>query len=213
MKIENLKIGNTYYVSKGRSKGVYHSYIYGKLVEIISNKRVVIEKPNGNREICKIDLLHKSADKAVGSRKAKEAAKRQMKLLKRAEDEKLVDSSVQHKVNRLGKDVYATKTKTRYIVMGYPCGISFKNLEELEGWADSELEKLNPIKEDIKAGKYKHLCVTCKDGHKEYYTIINISLKNFQIQCKHFRGTNNDIVEEKLLDRNNVPGFNLKIHK
>ena len=65
MKIENLKIGNTYYVSKGRSKGVYHSYIYGKLVEIISNKRVVIEKPNGNREICKIDLLHKSADKAV----------------------------------------------------------------------------------------------------------------------------------------------------
>ena len=41
MKIENLKIGNTYYISTGRSKGVYHTYTYGKLVEIISKNKVL----------------------------------------------------------------------------------------------------------------------------------------------------------------------------
>lgn len=75
------------------------------------------------------------------------------------------------------------------------------------------LLNLKPQKNRILANGYKHLYVTCKDGHKEYYTIINISFRKFEIFCKHFKGNIEDIIDEKLLDREDVKEFRLKIHR
>ena len=93
-------------------------------------------------------------------------------------------------------------------------------IEDLENSQDpvkkSILEDLQAQiakKEEILNKEYKHLCVTCKDGHKEYYTIINISFKKFEIFCKHFKGNREDIIEEKLLKREDVSGLKMRIHR
>lgn len=57
------------------------------------------------------------------------------------------------------------------------------------------------------------MCITCKDGHKEYYAIINISFGKFEIFCKHFRGNVENIDKDKLLKREEVNGLRLKISK
>lgn len=90
---------------------------------------------------------------------------------------------------------------------------SFRTVEELNAWIDTELAKFEIIKAEILNNGYKHLCVTCKDGHKEYYTIINISFKKFEIFCKHFRGNSKDLENENLLMREDVRGLKLRIHK
>lgn len=103
--------------------------------------------------------------------------------------------------------------KNKYIVKGYEQTVSFNTLEELENWTDIELEKFEAAKEKILNEGYKHLCVTCKDGHKEYYTIINISFKKFEIFCKHFKRNIDDIKDEKILKREDVSRLKIKIHK
>ena len=210
MKIENLKIGNTYYVTIGNKA---HSFKVGTLVEIVNKSSVILENKKGQRFKCSANRLHKTADKAVMTRKAKNNARQYMNEIKQKEEERLVDKSIQDKVKKLGHSVYATMVKNKYVVKGYEQPISFGTIEELDNWVNIELAKFETIKEEILNKEYKHLCVTCKDGHKEYYTIINISFKKFEIFCKHFKGNREDIIEEKLLKREDVSGLKMRIHR
>lgn len=210
MKIKNLKIGNTYYVTIGNNA---HSFKVGTLVEIVNKSSVMLEDKNGKHFKCSANRLHKTADKAVMGKKAKTDARQYMNEKKQKEEEVLVDKRVQNKIKKLGNSVYATMVKNKYVVKGHTQPITFNTLEELDNWADIELEKFESIKEEILNRGYKHLCVTCKDGHKEYYTIINISFKKFEIFCKHFKGNREDIIKEKLLKREDVSGLKMKIHR
>lgn len=211
MKIEKLKIGKTYYVTVGNKRA--SSFKEGTLVEIVNKSTVILENAKGKRFKCSVNRLHKTADKAVVTRKAKESARQYMNEKKQKEEEVLVDKCVQDKIKKLGHSVYATMEKNKYIVKGYGQIISFATLEELDNWADIENEKLEAFKERILNKGYKHLCVNCKDGHKEYYTIINISFKKFEIFCKHFKGNREDIIEEKLLNREDVSGLKMRVHR
>lgn len=210
MKIENLKIGNTYYITIGNKA---HSFKVGTLVEIVNKSSVILENKKGKRFKCSVNRLHKTADKAVMGKKSKESAKQYMNELKQKEEEAFVDKSIQDKVKKLGHSVYATIEKNKYIVKGFEQPITFSNLEELDNWVNIELAKFETIKEENLNKGYKHLCVTCKDGHKEYYTIINISYKKFEIFCKHFKGNRKDIIEEKILKREDVSGLKMRIHR
>lgn len=212
MKIEKLKIGNTYYLPV---RGCPTSYTYGVLVEIVSKNKVILENKKGNSFSCNTDKLHKSPDKAVRGRKAQERVRREMNEMEQKRKKSLVDKEVQKKVKKLGHSIYSTMDHEKYVVIGY-AGLPqprFDTLEELEIWADKELEKLKERKEEILAKKYKYLCVLCKDGHKEYYTIISFSFNKFEIQCKHFKGNREDIADDKILNKEDVKYMRLKIHK
>ena len=210
MKVDNLKIGNTYYVTIGNKA---HSFKVGTLVEIVNKSSVILEDKKGKRFKCSANRLHKTADKAVMGKKSKMAARQYMNEEKQKKEESLIDNNVQDKVKKLGHSVYATMVKNKYVVKGYEQPITFSTLEELDNWVNIELEKFETIKEEILNKGYKHLCVTCKDGHKEYYSIINISFKKFEIFCKHFKGKVEDITKEKLLMREDVSGLTMRIHK
>lgn len=213
MKIENLKLGKIYYVSVTNHKGLATSFKIGKLVEIVNKSSVILEDRKGKQFKCAVKKIHTTPEKAVQTRKTKQLAKQYMNELKQKEEESLVDKEIQSKIKQLGKSVYATMVKNKYIVKGYEQTLSFRTVEELDMWIDTELAKFEITKEEILNKGYKHLCVTCKDGHKEYYTIINISFKKFEIFCKHFKGNIKDIEDEKLLKREDVRGLKLKIHK
>ena len=85
MKIENLKIGNTYYLP---ARYQPYNYTYGILVEIVSKKKVILENKKGQRFSCSTDKLHKSPDKAVVGRKAQERVRKQMNEMKKKMDKK-----------------------------------------------------------------------------------------------------------------------------
>lgn len=182
-------------------------------IRILNNKKVLLEGKNKKLFQCSINKLHKVPYKAVAGYKARERVKQQMNEQKQKEKESLVDKNVQKKVKQLGHSVYATMENDKYVVRGYKQTVSFNTLEELDSWVDVELIKVETTKNRILANGYKHLYVTCKDGHKEYYTIINISFVKYEISCKHFKGNIEDIIYEKLLDREDVKEFRLKIHR
>lgn len=210
MKIEKLKIGNTYYLPQ---RGCPTNYTYGVLVEIVSKNTVILENKKGKRFSCNVYKLHKSPDKAVRGRKAQERVRREINESKQREREKLVDKKVQGKVKKLGRSVYATMEKEKYVVRGYKGNKTFTTLEELNNYVDNELKEFKAYQNDIKSRGYKYLCVSCKDGHSEYYTILSISFAKFQISCKHFKGNIEDIMKDKILYRDDVKGLALKIHR
>ena len=213
MKVENLTVGNIYYVSVTDYKGIATSFKVGKLVEIVNKSSVILEDRKGKQFKSAVKKLHKTADKAVQTKKGKQLAKQYMAELKQKEEESLVDKKIQRRIKQLGKSIYVTMVKNKYIVKGYEQSISFRTVEELNAWIDTELAKFENIKAEILNNGYKHLCVTCKDGHKEYYTIINISFKKFEIFCKHFSGNSQYLENENLLMREDVRGLKLRIHK
>lgn len=214
LKIENLKIGNTYYISKNKANGVYHSYTYGKLIEIISKNRVLIQKHNGEIISCKTDLLHKTAMKAVTSKKARDGIRRTLKKAERKNAESLVDKKVQCKVKQLGHSTYATIKKDKYIVIGYVGhSASFSTLEELDRWADSELIKLKERRDNIRDKGYKYLKITARDGKTEYYSKLIFAFTKFEIMCKPFKGDVSKLDDNLVLDRADVPEMKIKIVK
>lgn len=213
MKVENLTVGNTYYVSVTNYKGIATSFKIGKLVEIVNKSSVILEDKKGKQFKCAVKKIHKTADKAVQTKKGKQIARRYMNELKQKEEESLVDKKIQSRIKQLGKSIYVTMVKNKYIVKGYEQVVSFHTEEELNTWIDIELAKFEITKAEILNKEYKYLCVTCKDGYKEYYTIINISFKKFEIFCKHFRGNIKDLENEKLLMHEDVKGLKLKVHK
>lgn len=210
MKIEKLKIGNTYYLP---ARGCPTNYTSGVLVEIVSKNKVILEHKKGNRFSCNTNKLHKSPDKAVRGRKAQDRVRREMNELKQKERESLVDKEVQNKIKKLGRSVYATIENKKYIVRGYKETKTFTTLEELNDYAENELKEFEAYQKEIQSKEYKYLCVPCKDGHNEYYTIISISFSKFQIDCKHFKGNKEDIMEDKVLYRDDVKCLALKIHR
>jgi len=210
LKVEKLVIGNTYYITLGNKA---RNFKVCTLVEIVGKKSVILKDKKGNCFRCSANRLHKSADKAVMGRKSKERAIQYMNEERQKKAERLVDKNIQNKIKQLGYSAYATMERDKYIVKGYEETKSFNTLGELENWADIQLAQYEATKERIIEKGYKHLCVTCKDGHKEYYTIINISFRKFEIFCKHFKGNIEDINEDKLLKREDVTGLRLKIHK
>ena len=210
MKIENLKIGNTYYLP---ARYQPHNYTYGVLIEIVSKKKVILENKRGQRFSCSTDKLHKSPDKAVVGRKAQERARHQMKKMEQREREKLVDKNVQNKIKKLGHSTYAAIEHKKFIVVGYNGSPRFNTLEELEIWADAELEKLSKRIELINAKDYKFLRVVGKNEKVQYYKIINITFKKFEIHCKQFNGDNIEIKEENVLDRTEVSDMKMVVIK
>lgn len=214
MKIENLKIGNTYYISTGRSKGVYHTYTYGKLVEIISKNKVLIEKRNGDKVTYRTDLLHKSPVKAVTSKKAKERVKRELREMEQRKAERLVEKHVARKVNRLGHSTYATIKNEKYIVIGFVGNApSFDTLEELDKWADEELIKLKERQDAIKARKYRVLKIETKDGNVAYYSKLMFSFGRFEITCRPFKGDISQVDANFILNRDDVPEMKINAKK
>ena len=112
MKIDNLVIGKTYYISTGNKQ---RNFKIGTLVEIVSKSSVIIEDRKGKRFRCSVNRLHKSPDKAVMGRKAKERERQYINEQKQKEEEKLIDKQVQNKVKKLGHSTYATIEKNKYI--------------------------------------------------------------------------------------------------
>lgn len=212
MKIENLKIGNTYYISQNKANGVYTSYTQGKLVEIISKNKVLVEKRNGDKVAYRRDLLHKSPVKAVTSKKAKDRVRKELKAMNRKNAESLVDKKVQCKVKQLGHSTYATIKKDKYIVIGYVGhSASFSTLEELDKWADSELIKLKERRDSIRDKGYKYLKITAKGGKTEYYSKLIFAFTKFEIMCRLFKGDTSKLDADLVLDRDDVPEMKIKI--
>lgn len=159
MKVDNLKIGNTYYVTIGNKA---HSFKVGTLVEIVNKSSVILVDKKGKCFKCSANRLHKTADKAVMGKKSK-MARQYMNEEKQKEEESLIVNNVQDKVKKLGHSVYATMVKNKYVVKGYEQPITFSTLEELDNWVNIELAKFEAIKEEILNKRYKYLCMTCKD--------------------------------------------------
>lgn len=210
MKIEKLKIGKTYYLPQ---RGCPTNYTSGVLVEIVSKNKVTLRNKKGNLFSCSTEKLHKSPDKAVRGRKAQERVRHEMNVKKQKERESLVDKEIQSKVKKLGRSVYSTVENGKYVIRGLERNQYFPTLEELDEYVEIELKKFEAYKTEIRSRGYKYLCVPCKDGHNEYYTIISISFNKFEINCKHFKGNIKDISEDKILNKNAVKGMVLKIHR
>lgn len=91
MKVDNLKIGNTYYVTIGNKA---HSFKVGTLVEIVNKSSAILEDKKGKRFKCSANRLHKTADKAVMGKKSKMAARQYMNEEKQKKEESLIDNNV-----------------------------------------------------------------------------------------------------------------------
>lgn len=210
MKIEKLKIGNTYYLPV---RGCPTSYTYGVLVEIVSKNQIILENKKGNRFSCNTNKLHKSPDKAVRGRKAQERVRREMNELKQKERESLVDKRVQDKIKKIGHSTFATIEQNKYVVIGYKGlpQLRFDTLEELDKWADDELIKLEARREEIRSKGYKYLKIERKDGKIAYYQNLNFIFTKFKIRCKSFKGDISEIPENELLSRDDVPEMKIEI--
>ncbi len=54
MKVENLTVGNIYYVSVTDYKGIATSFKVGKLVEIVNKSSVILEDRKGKQFKCAV---------------------------------------------------------------------------------------------------------------------------------------------------------------
>lgn len=77
MKVENLKIGRTYYMP---AKYNPTSYTYGELIAITANKKAVLVNKNGEQLTVSPNKLHTRADKAVRGRKAQERVRKELNI-------------------------------------------------------------------------------------------------------------------------------------
>lgn len=73
MKIENLKIGKTYYMP---TTGFYTC---GELIKITKDKKAVLKNKKGELITVSPNKLHNRADKAVVGKRQKDAARHAMK--------------------------------------------------------------------------------------------------------------------------------------
>ena len=87
-----------YYVSVTDYKGIATSFKVGKLVEIVNKSSVILEDRKGKQFKCAVKKLHKTADKAVQTKKGKQLAKQYMAELKQKEEESLVDKKIQSRI-------------------------------------------------------------------------------------------------------------------
>lgn len=209
MKVENLKIGKTYYMP---TTGFYTC---GELIKITKDKKAVLKNKKGELITVSPNKLHNRADKAVVGKRQKDAARHAMKAKKQKERESLVDTEIQKKVKRLGHSTYATKEYGKYVVNGWRLGQErFDTLAELEKWADIEYEKLQCRREKIRSKGYKYLKTTNKkSGESTYYRCIGFAFPKFIIRCKEFRGDYNNIPENLVLKREEVPEMKIDIQK
>ena len=210
MKIEKLKIGNTYYLPV---RGCPTSYTYGVLVEIVSKNQIILENKRGNRFSCNTNKLHKSPDKAVRGRKAQERVRHEMNVKKQKDRENLVDKGIQDKIKKLGHSTFATIEQNKYMVIGYKGlpQLRFDTLEELDKWADDELIKLEARRDEIRSKGYKYLKIVGKNGQVTYYHQLNFIFSKFKIRCKSFKGDISEIPENELLNRDDVPEMKIEI--
>lgn len=87
-------------------------------------------------------------------------------------------------------------------------------MAELEKWADIEYEKLQCRREEIRSKGYKYLKTTNKkNGESTYYRCIGFAFPKFIIRCKEFRGDYNNIPENLVLKREEVPEMKIDIQK
>ena len=210
MKIEKLKIGNTYYLPQ---RGCPTSYTSGVLVEIVNKNKVILRNKKGQLFSCSTNKLHKSPDKAVRGRKAQERVRHEINVKKQKDRESLVDKDIQAKVKKLGHSTFATIEQNKYMVIGYK-GVPqprFNSLEDLEKWTDDELVKLEARREEIRSKGYKYLKIKGKDGKITYYHHLNFIFTKFKIRCKSFKGDISEIPENELLNRDDVPELKIEI--
>ena len=77
MKVENLKIGRTYYIP---AKYNPTSYTYGELISITTDRKAVLVNKKGEQLTVSPNKLHTRADKAVRGRKAQERVRRELNI-------------------------------------------------------------------------------------------------------------------------------------
>lgn len=77
MKIENLKIGRTYYMP---AKYNPTNYTYGELISITPDGKAVLVNKKGEQLTVSPSKLHNRADKAVRGRKAQERVRRELNI-------------------------------------------------------------------------------------------------------------------------------------
>ena len=77
MKVENLKIGRTYYMP---AKYNPTSYTYGELIAITEDRKAVLVNKKGEQLTVSPNKLHTRADKAVRGRKAQERVRRELNI-------------------------------------------------------------------------------------------------------------------------------------
>ena len=77
MKVENLKIGRTYYMPVKHNPT---SYTYGELIAITSDRKAVLINKKGEQLTVSPNKLHTRADKAVRGRKAQERVRRELNI-------------------------------------------------------------------------------------------------------------------------------------
>ena len=210
MKVEKLKIGKIYYLPQ---RGCPTSYTSGVLVEIVSKNKVTLRNKKGELFSCSTNKLHKSPDKAVRGRKAQERVRHEINVKKQKERESLIDKEIQTKVKKLGHSTFATIEQNKYMVVGYK-GVPqprFATLEELDKWADDELIKLEAYRKEIRSKGYKYLKIVGKDGQVTYYHQLNFIFSKFKIRCKSFKGDINNIPENELLNRDDIPEMKIEI--
>ena len=201
MKINKLKIGNTYYLPV---KYQPTNYTSGVLVEIINAKRVVLRNKKGNLFACSTEILHKTPDKAVRGRKAQERVRHEMNMQKECliqkEKESLVAKSIQKKVKELRKKAYATIENDVCVIKGYIKDLSFNTLEEMESWIDCELESYTRFKEEILFKGYKLLRVNDGYGACGYFNKLFLDYPHRTVGCRRFEGNTREYKEEQILD-------------
>ena len=135
-----------------------------------------------------------------------------MNEMEQKQKESLVDKEVQKKVKKLGHSTYATIQHGKYVVNGYRGNQPrFDTLEELRIWADNEWEKWKQRIEEICSKGYKYLKIEDKNGQASYYTHLNFIFSKFIIRCKVFHGDINDIPQNIILNRNDVPEMKINI--
>ena len=77
MKVENFKIGKTYYMP---AKYDSTNYTYGELIAITADKKAVLINKKGEQLTVSPNKLHNRADKAVRGRKAQERVRRELNI-------------------------------------------------------------------------------------------------------------------------------------
>ena len=77
MKVENLKIGRTYYMP---AKYNPTSYTYGGLIAITADKKAVLVNKKGEQLTVSPNKLHTRADKAVRGRTAQERVRKELNI-------------------------------------------------------------------------------------------------------------------------------------